>query len=1646
MLSSNRRWLFFLILGLILSIAGGVRSYDLNWDEDTHLHPDERYLTMVASALQLPALPGEYWDTSLSPLNPENRGYAGYVYGTLPLFAARVVGEWLDKGCGETPVISAVLARQMFLGGWTSCTPGDYTGYGGIHFVGRALSMFADLLTLLALALLTRLLCGDRAALLAAGLYALAVLPIQHAHFFVVDSFATVFVIWTLFFVVSTVESGRREWLIPAGLMTGLAVASKISTWPIAGMVALAAILHKDPTMDENNAARYTFRLAWRPLIFLGVAGALAAVTFRVAQPYAFAGPGFFDVAPNPAWLETMRYIRNLVSGEVDVPYGHQWANRLPIVFPWINMVFWGLGLPLGLAAWVGWGALSWRIFKRMEWKLLLLWLWGTLFFLYQGTQWVKSMRYLLPVYPVFVFFAAWGLNSLVTWGNKQRRIFALLAKALPILVLVGAALWAWAFLQIYTRPFTRVEASRWMYHNVPAAATLRTDAGLNIQAPIMPGSALVSGEAGASAEFSLQTGGTLAQATLNKVTSGEFDGERRFRVRLNADPTGAAPLTQAEQAVVLPANTITAVTIALPSVSLQAGDKVYLSVELISGPPVTLGTSIIGNEHWDDGLPVRLDGKDAFYNWYRGLSSSGSGQMNLYDDDNLIKREQLLDWLDEVDYIALSSNRLYGSIARLPLRYPLTVAYYRALFDGSLGFALQAEFVSFPSLGSCQFPDQETPFPLMSARYTNRLPCSLPFPAAEEAFSVYDHPQVLIFAKTPAYSRAAAATLLTPALAESAQWMTPRQATTLRWKNAAEPPLVMSSRMRLTQQNGGTWSELFNWNALQNRYPVLAVALWWLALAALGWMAFPWLMLAFPALHDRGYGLARMSGLLLWAYPAWLLASLHWVTHTRLLLWAVFLAWCVATAFLVRARKEILREFLCARWQDLLRIEVIFTVLFLFWVGIRYLNPDLYHPVSGGEKPMDFAYLNAVIRSSWFPPYDPWFTGGYMNYYYFGFVLVGSLVKAVGIAPAIAYNLIIPSLFAMTGAGAYTLAANLSGGGISRMRRAGLWGVLLTVVLGNLGELQLILKGLAEVGQVSFDSLIPGYELLVSATVGFWKVVVKGQTLPFRPEWWYWNATRVIQAGPGEAAGPINEFPMFTSLYADLHAHAIAYPLTQVALGVGLQWAIQSFKPLPITALDWRQRIEQWLPRPLPAFILGALTLGALRATNTWDYPTYLLLLGISFLLPALRTLLRPSEDDEPATLNFIYPLLLTLPLLFLLAELFFWPYTANYAVVYSSFEMWKGDKTSAGEYFIVHGQFLLPIVLLGVAQGWQLLRRLWLDEDNPAAQSALLSLAVAAAGALLVALTLAAFKVAIAWIVLPMGLLATVLFLDSRQSPRFQTLWFWVGTALAITLFVEVIVLKGDLGRMNTVFKLYLQVWLLLASSAAVALERLMSYLWSNRDDPHIRLAEIFSSQRYVLGDIVLGVLGMILFATALYPLFAIPAKVRDRWSQEAPRTLNGQAYMDYGVLYEQGNPLSTAADAKVIRWLQENVAGSPAIMEANAEVEYVTWGNRISINTGLPGVIGWRWHQVQQRMVMPGGTVERRQFDVRDFYNTTDITLAREILARYDVRYVVYAPYERMVMLSEGWPKFSEMVERQMLEVVYQDVDSVIYRVLW
>jgi uncharacterized membrane protein len=160
-------------------------------------------------------------------------------------------------------------------------------------------------------------------------------------------------------------------------------------------------------------------------------------------------------------------------------------------------------------------------------------------------------------------------------------------------------------------------------------------------------------------------------------------------------------------------------------------------------------------------------------------------------------------------------------------------------------------------------------------------------------------------------------------------------------------------------------------------------------------------------------------------------------------------------------------------------------------------------------------------------------------------------------------------------------------------------------------------------------------------------------------------------------------------------------------------------------------------------------------------------------------------------------------------------------------------------------------------------------------------------------------------------------------------------------------------------------------------------------------------------------------------------------------APHTLDGMAYLQNATYADEWGVMDLSQDYRAIRWMQENVTGSPVIVEANLRNLY-RWGSRFSIYTGLPGVVGWEWHQQQQRAVNPAAWVTQRIQEVDQFYQTTNLKAARDFLRKYNVRYIILGQQERGHYPGPGLDKFED-ADGSLWREVYRDGDTVIYEVL-
>jgi uncharacterized membrane protein len=188
--------------------------------------------------------------------------------------------------------------------------------------------------------------------------------------------------------------------------------------------------------------------------------------------------------------------------------------------------------------------------------------------------------------------------------------------------------------------------------------------------------------------------------------------------------------------------------------------------------------------------------------------------------------------------------------------------------------------------------------------------------------------------------------------------------------------------------------------------------------------------------------------------------------------------------------------------------------------------------------------------------------------------------------------------------------------------------------------------------------------------------------------------------------------------------------------------------------------------------------------------------------------------------------------------------------------------------------------------------------------------------------------------------------------------------------------------------------------------------------------------------------GLVGLV-GAAALFPLLGGAAKIRDRIAEDAPHTLDGMTYMQYARYNESGYDMELSQDYRAIRWMQQNVPGSPVIVEANSGNLY-RWYLRFTIYTGLPSVVGWEWHQQQQRALTPPDWVSRRLRETNEFYQTTDPVLAESFLQKYNVRYIVLGQLEKATYPGPGLEKFAAL-NGNLWQEVYRDQETVLYEVL-
>ena len=730
-------------------------------------------------------------------------------------------------------------------------------------------------------------------------------------------------------------------------------------------------------------------------------------------------------------------------------------------------------------------------------------------------------------------------------------------------------------------------------------------------------------------------------------------------------------------------------------------------------------------------------------------------------------------------------------------------------------------------------------------------------------------------------------------------------------------------------------------------------VLAWYLALLAVGGAGLLPATVLFPRLRSRGLLYARPLALVLVAQAAWLSSAVtpapYGVGVVALALaglygWSAWIAW----------RDPSRLRLLIDRRGMLLAGEVLFLVVFVLVAFVRAQAPAAI----ATEKPMDLMLLTAVHRAAAMPPPDAWLAGFDVSYYHLGHVMVDAVQQLTGIGPRYGFNLGLATAGALAATAVAGLARDAVGLGYPR-RRSTVW----------------VAAGLAVVGLI-WVAPFEGLAELAAANglggAGLWgRLGVDGLPGPAEathgvPDafWWWWHATRVVP-------GTISEFPAFSLILGDLHAHVLALPLGLVSLAL----ALETFEGG--ANLSWKR----WTMQPGALLLAGALFAG-LAMTNAWDVVSY----GLIWLAAAAWAFAAVGWPLPGAIFGAVRYLALPAVVGLIIA----WPMLSTFESARPGLALVTGEASDPARLLLFWGA---PAILAAAGAVWGGVRA---TRGSLARGLLLASLPVAAwvAAVVVGGASAALADRGFAWLTLA-GLVAVsgaagaAAATAYRDGARDRAAWLALAAVAATLVLLTELVHITDVaafGRLNSVFKFWYAAWPLLAVAGAVG----VALAWDRAPRPSLAMPQL--RPRALAAGALLAVAALLWFGSLLYA----PAAAVSRAREGQERGLDALAYLDVR------DPGAAAA----LHWVQGRLdPDRHTLLEAVGE-SYST-GNAISAASGVPTWLGWPGHQLQWREDPPTAA---RQAMVDEIYGEGATPRIREHLAGLRVTHIYLGRAER------------------------------------
>lgn len=703
----------------------------------------------------------------------------------------------------------------------------------------------------------------------------------------------------------------------------------------------------------------------------------------------------------------------------------------------------------------------------------------------------------------------------------------------------------------------------------------------------------------------------------------------------------------------------------------------------------------------------------------------------------------------------------------------------------------------------------------------------------------------------------------------------------------------------------------------------------WWLLAGVMGLLGMPFASRIFSGFQDKGWMFSKALSIAISGFLTWFLVSVKLLKFTT---WSC-IGICVALALVSILYLEIqMRNGIdcipldkgALIWEE----ELLFFFTFLMWTYFAGFRPAAY----GTEKFMDYGFMEAIMRSTEFPPKDLWYSQGTINYYYGGQYFAVFLTKLSGSTVQVTYNLMRTFVAAFAFTLPFSLVYQMVADGFQN-KFVGkkkifphLFGILAGCAVSIAGNMHYVIYG----------KIIP------------WIQTLTGQEST--KNYWFPDATRYIGYNPDVPDKTIHEFPSYSFVLGDLHAHVVNIMFVLLLIGILYAWMRKiRMREAIVEKVSARQFWKRQLL--MPHILLTACLLGMFQWCNFWDFVIYFVVSGGVILFTNIIRLEGKIKKIILVTVAQGAEILG-------IASIVILPFTLQFSSMVQGVAVAK-NHSLLYQLLILWGLpvFLTLVFIISVI--WEKMTRL--KEKN-------------------VYRLLKSIKTPDLFAVI-MGLCAIGLILIPEL------------------VYVRDIYENGN-ARANTMFKLTYQAYIMFGMTMSYAIFRL-----------------VFISKKKILkGAAFIGLI--LLIWTMGYFGNSVRAWFGEVWKPEKYQGINATSFLE----------TDFPEDAAAIRWLKNNIEGTPVVLEANGDS--YTGYERVSAMTGLPTILGWYVHEWLWRNDV--SDINAKSQDVERIYTSSEETEVKELLKKYKVSYIFVGSKEK--------EKYGEKLNNEMLlkmgEIVYQD----------